>query len=48
MEGLLILSIFIIGLLIYFAINNCKIELRYRNILLEEQNRILKENKNGI
>ena len=44
MEGLLILSILIIGLLIYFAINNCKIELRYRNILLEEQNKILKEN----
>ena len=43
MEGLLILSILIIGLLIYFAINNCKIELRYRNILLEEQNKILKE-----
>ena len=44
MEALLILSILIIGLLIYFAINNCKIELRYRNILLEEQNKILKEN----
>lgn len=42
MEGLLILSILIIGLLIYFAINNCKIELKYRNILLEEQNKILK------
>jgi len=47
MEGLLVLSILIIGLLIYFAINNCRIELRYRNILLEEQNKILRE-KNGI
>jgi hypothetical protein len=47
MEGLLILLILIIGLLIYFSINNCRIELRYRNILLEEQNKILKE-KNGV
>lgn len=46
MEGLLSLSIIVIGLLIYFAIINCKIELKYRNTLLEEQNKILKENKN--
>jgi hypothetical protein len=43
MEELLILSILIIGLLIYFAVINCKIELKYRNTLLEEQNKILKE-----
>lgn len=42
------LLILLISLLIYFAINNCRIELKYRNTLLEKQNRILEEqNKNN-
>jgi hypothetical protein len=38
---LLIFSIVIVGMLIWSAIDNCKIELRYRNSLLEKQNEIL-------
>jgi hypothetical protein len=41
MEMLLIFSIVIVGMLIWSAIDNCKIELRYRNTLLEKQNEIL-------
>ena len=43
MIGLLTLVILIVGMLIYFAITNCKIELRYRNTLLERQNEIFKK-----
>ena len=45
---LLVISVLIIGMLIYFAITNCKIELRYRNTLLKEQNESLKTKKNGV
>lgn len=49
METLLylgVLSFLIIGLLIYFAISTCTIELKYRNQLLEDQNEILKNSHN--
>ena len=43
----MILTIGIAGLLIFtalwFGLNDIKIELRYRNTLLEEQNEILKD-----
>lgn len=43
----MILTIGITGLLIFtalwFGLNDIKIELRYRNTLLEEQNKILKD-----
>lgn len=42
---LLIFSILIIGIRIWSAIDNCKIELRYRNTLLEKQNEILKQQR---
>jgi len=38
----LTLIILIVGMRIWTAINDCKIELRYRNSLLEKQNEILK------
>lgn len=45
----MILTTGIIGLLIFTAIwsglNDIKIELKYRNTLLEEQNKILKRQK---
>ena len=40
MIAVLTLTILIVGMLIWTAINNCKIELRYRNSLLEKQNEI--------
>lgn len=40
MIAVLTLTILIVGMLIWTAINNCKIELRYRNNLLEKQNEI--------
>jgi len=46
MEILLIFSIVIIGMIIWSAIDNCKIELRYRNTLLEKQNEILERERN--
>lgn len=45
MDILLIFSIIIIGMFIWSAIDNCKIELRYRNTLLKEQNEILKRER---
>lgn len=43
----MILTIGIVGLLIFtaiwFGLNDIKIELRYRNTLLERQNEILKD-----
>jgi hypothetical protein len=42
---LLIFSILIVGMLIWSAIDNCKIELRYRNTLLEKQNEILERER---
>ena len=45
METLLTLAILIVGVLIWTAINNCKIELRYRNTLLAKQNEILKRER---
>ena len=45
MEILLIFSIVIAGMLIWSAIDNCKIELRYRNTLLERQNEILERER---
>ncbi|GAA4071490.1 hypothetical protein GCM10022389_15960 [Flavobacterium cheonanense] len=44
---ILTISILIVGLLIYFAVDNCKIELKYRNTLLEKQNEILEKTKNS-
>jgi hypothetical protein len=41
MVAVLTLAILIVGMLIWTAIDNCKIELRYRNTLLEKQNEIL-------
>jgi hypothetical protein len=45
MELLTLLTILIIGLLIWSSINDCKIELKYRNTLLEEQNKILERQR---
>lgn len=45
MEILLIFIIANIGMIIWSAINNCKIELRYRNTLLEKQNEILERER---
>jgi len=45
MDTLLIFSIVIIGMVIWSAIDNCKIELRYRNTLLEKQNEILERER---
>ncbi len=45
MDTLLIFSIVIIGMFIWSAIDNCKIELRYRNTLLEKQNEILERER---
>jgi hypothetical protein len=45
MMVLLIFSILIVGMLIWSAIDNCKIELRYRNTLLEKQNEILERER---
>lgn len=45
MDILLIFSIVIIGMIIWSAIDNCKIELRYRNTLLEKQNEILERER---
>lgn len=41
--SMLILVVFVVGYMIWWAISNCVIELRYKNILLKEQNEILKE-----
>lgn len=43
MIAVLTLTILIVGNLIWTAINNCKIELRYRNSLLEKQNSLLEK-----
>lgn len=45
MIALLTLAILIVGMLIWTAIDNCKIELRYRNTLMEKQNEILEMSK---
>jgi hypothetical protein len=45
MMVLLIISILLVGMLIWSAIDNCKIELRYRNTLLEKQNEILERER---
>jgi len=45
---LLTLSILIVGMFIWVAIDNCKIELRYRNNLLEKQNEILERERKYI
>ncbi len=46
----MILTIGVVGLLIFtalwFGLDNIKIELRYRNTLLKEQNKILKDRNN--
>jgi len=47
---IMILTIGVVGLLIFtalwFGLDNIKIELRYRNTLLKEQNKILKDRNN--
>lgn len=45
MEILLRFAIIIVGIIIWSAIDNCKIELRYRNTLLEKQNEILERER---
>ena len=42
MVELLMSAILVVGIFIWIAIDNCRIELRYRNILLEKQNEYLK------
>jgi hypothetical protein len=42
MEALLILTILIIGMLVYFAIDRLVIELKYMNILKEKELEILR------
>ena len=43
MMVLLIFVVLSIGILIYTAIDGCRIELKYRNTLLENQNEILRD-----
>ena len=45
MDILLIFSIVIIGMFIWSAIDSCRIELRYRNTLLEKQNEVLERER---
>lgn len=44
MIALLILTILVVGMLVYFAIDRLVIELKYMNILKEKELEILKNN----
>jgi hypothetical protein len=44
MIGLLTISLVIMGTFIHFKLDDIRVELKYRNTLMEEQNEILKQN----